>query len=111
MSIINSDGLNANWQLNVLRGLQGINDLLSNLPACCPPELRTPVIVYETLPGSIPDGTYGFSIVNVGAAAGLVNGQNLPAGVTINFDPRANNTIVGLSYDPLGSRFLITYMI
>jgi hypothetical protein len=26
MSIINSDGLNTNWQLNVLRGLQGILD-------------------------------------------------------------------------------------
>jgi hypothetical protein len=30
MSIINSDGLNANWQLNVLRGLQGIVDQLAN---------------------------------------------------------------------------------
>jgi|688.fasta_scaffold03102_6 hypothetical protein len=28
MSIINSDGLNANWQLNVLRGLQGTVDEL-----------------------------------------------------------------------------------
>lgn len=28
MSIINSDGLNANWQLNVLRGLQGTVDQL-----------------------------------------------------------------------------------
>jgi hypothetical protein len=28
MSIINSDGLNTNWQLNVLRGLQGVIDEL-----------------------------------------------------------------------------------
>ena len=111
MSIINSDGLNANWQLNVLRGLQGINDLLSNLPACCPPELRTPVIIYETLPGSIPDGTYGFSIANVGATAGTVNGQILDAGISISFDPGVNNTLVGLPYDPSGTRFLITYML
>lgn len=32
MSIINSDGLNTNWQLNVLRGLQGIiNELNSTV--------------------------------------------------------------------------------
>lgn len=30
MSIINSDGLNTNWQLNVLKGLQGIIDELSS---------------------------------------------------------------------------------
>jgi len=30
MSIINSDGLNTNWQLNVLRGLQGIIEKLSS---------------------------------------------------------------------------------
>lgn len=30
MSIINSDGLNTNWQLNVLRGLQGIIDELNS---------------------------------------------------------------------------------
>ena len=31
MSIINSDGLNTNWQLNVLKGLQGIIDELKEL--------------------------------------------------------------------------------
>jgi len=103
-------GNNFPWQLQMLKGLQGIIDAL-NHGVCCPPELRTPVILYDTFPGSIPDGTYGFSIVNVGATAGLVNGQTLDPGITINFDPRVNNTIVGLSYDPLGSRFLITYMI
>lgn len=30
MSIINSDGLNTNWQLNVLRGLQGVIDELNS---------------------------------------------------------------------------------
>lgn len=30
MSIINSDGLNTNWQLNVLKGLQGIIDELNS---------------------------------------------------------------------------------
>jgi hypothetical protein len=111
MSIINSDGLNANWQLNVLRGLQGINDLLSNLHTCCPPQSRTPIIIYETHLGTIPIVTYGFSIANVGAAPGLVNGQILDTGVTINFDPGVNNTIGGLPYDPTGTAFLITYIL
>jgi hypothetical protein len=31
MSIINSDGLNANWQLNVLKGLSSINDNAQNV--------------------------------------------------------------------------------
>ena len=31
MSIINSDGLNANWQLNILKGLSSINDNAKNV--------------------------------------------------------------------------------
>ena len=103
-------GNNFPWQLKMLQGLQGIIDVL-NHGVCCPPQLRTPIVGYETSPSSIPDGTYGFSIANVGAAAGTVNGLPLPAGVTINFDPGVNNTIVGLSYDATGTTFLITYML
>ena len=102
-------GNNFPWQLKMLQGLQGIIDVL-NHGVCCPPQLRTPIVGYETSPSSIPDGTYGFSIANVGATAGLVNGQILDAGVTINFDPGVNNTIAGLPYDPSGTRFLITYI-
>jgi hypothetical protein len=98
-------GNNFPWQLQMLQGIQGIIDTLNK------GELRTPVIIYETLPGSIPDGTYGFSIANIGGATGLVNGQTLDAGVTINFDPGVNNTLAGLPYDTLGTKFLITYMI
>jgi len=103
-------GNNFPWQLQMLKGLQGIIDTL-NHGVCCPPELRTPVVLYETFPGSIPDGTYGFSIANVGAAQGTVNGQTLDQGITINFDPGVNNTLVGLPYDPTGTRFLITYIL
>jgi len=102
-------GNNFPWQLQMLKGLQGIIDTLNN-GVCCPPELRRPIVVYETLPGSVPDGTYGFSIANVGAAAGTVGGQSLPAGVTINFDPGVNNIIKGISYDATGTTFLITYI-
>jgi len=103
-------GNNFPWQLKMLQGLQGIIDSLQH-GVCCPPQQRRPVVGYETTPGSIPDDTYGFSIANVGAAAGTVDGSPLAAGVTINFDPGVNNTLVGLSYDATGTTFLITYMI
>ena len=103
-------GNNFPWQLQMLKGLQGIIDVL-NHGVCCPPQLRRPVVGYETTPGSIPDDTYGFSITNVGAAAGTVDGSPLAAGLTINFDPRVNNTIVGISYDATGTTFLITYIL
>jgi hypothetical protein len=103
-------GNNFPWQLKMLQGLQGIIDTL-NHGICCPPKQRRPVVGYETTPSSIPDDTYGFSIANVGAAAGTVDGSPLPAGVTINFDPGVNNTIVGLSYDATGTTFLITYIL
>jgi hypothetical protein len=103
-------GNNFPWQLQMLKGLQGIIDALT-AGVCCPPQTRTSVVVYDTLPSSVPNGTYGFSIANVGTAAGTVNGQTLDAGVTINFDPGVNNTIVGLPYDPTGTSFLITYIL
>jgi len=103
-------GNNFPWQLQMLKGLQGIINALTT-SACCPPQNRTSVIKYKTNPGSIPNGTYGFSIANVGAAAGTVDGNTLPAGVTVNFDPGVNNTIAGLPYDATGTAFLITFII
>jgi hypothetical protein len=103
-------GNNFPWQLQMLKGLQGIIDTLI-AGVCCPPQKRSPKIIYETTPGSIPDGTYGFSIANVGAAAGTVDGYTLPAGVTINFDPGVNNTIASLPYDATGTTFLITFIV
>jgi len=103
-------GNNFPWQLKMLQGLQGIFDTLQK-GVCCPSQLRYTNIVSATgIAGSVPDGTYGFSIANVGAVAGLVGGLPLPAGVTINFDPGVNNTIVGISYDTTGTTFLITYI-
>ena len=103
-------GNNFPWQLQMLKGLQGIIDTLT-AGVCCPPQTRTPVILYDSHLGSIPIVTYGFSIANVGTAPGLVNGQTLDPGVTVNFDPGVNNTIVGLPYDPTGTVFLITYIL
>jgi len=81
-------GNNFPWQLKMLQGIQGIIDALT-AGVCCPPAQRTPVIIYETLPGSIPSSTYGFSIANVGATA----------------DPTAN-TFVGGSVLPALAKFL-----
>ena len=103
-------GNNFPWQLKMLQGIQGIIDAL-NHGICCPPQQRRPVVASESGPGSIPDDTYGFSIANVGAAAGTVDGLPLAAGVTINFDPGVNNTIVGISFDATGTTFLITYIL
>ena len=102
-------GNNFPWQLKMLQGIQGIIDAL-NHGVCCPPQQRTPVVAYDNSPGGIPPGTYGFSIANVGTAAGTVAGQTLPAGVTINFDPGVNNTISGINYDATGTTFLITFI-
>jgi hypothetical protein len=103
-------GNNFPWQLQMLKGLQGIIDALT-AGVCCPPQGRTAVVIYETLPGSVPNGTFGFSITNVGLNPGTVNGQQLAIGATINFDPRLNNTVRGLSYDPTGTEFVVTYML
>lgn len=103
-------GNNFPWQLQMLKGLQGIIDALHH-GVCCPPQQRSAMVTsLSNAAGSINNGTYGFSIANIGTAAGTVSGITLPVGVTINFDPGVNNTITGVSYDATGTEFLITYM-
>jgi hypothetical protein len=103
-------GNNFPWQLQMLKGLQGIIDTLT-AGVCCPPQQRSAMVTsLSNAAGSINNGTYGFSIANIGTAAGTVSGITLPVGVTINFDPGVNNTITGVSYDATGTEFLITYM-
>jgi len=103
-------GNNFPWQLKMLQGIQGIIDTLT-AGVCCPPQRRTSRIVsVSNVPGLVPDGSYGFSIANVGTAAGTVDGQSLPAGVTVNFDPGVNNIIKGITYDATGTTFLITFI-
>jgi len=99
-------GNNFPWQLKVLEGLQKIYDFLvgSSLVTT-----RTPVIVSDTGTGGI-SVTYGFSIANVGSAAGLVNGVSIPAGATVKFTPDSNNFLSGVNYDATGTTFLITWI-
>jgi hypothetical protein len=71
---------------------------------------RTPGIkTYVNTTGSTVSGMYSFSIANVGSASGLVDGEVLPAGVTINFDGGAmNNTLTAMTFDATGTTFVVT---
>jgi hypothetical protein len=110
---LRNSGLQGNnwpWQYKVLKGLDCICDGIDQLAPLLGPQTRDANIISETGPGSIPS-CYGFSIANVGTAVGLVAGQPLPAGATINFDPNGlNNTINGIGYDATGTTFLITWL-
>jgi hypothetical protein len=99
-------GNNFPWQLKVLEGLQKIYDFLVGSSAVA---TRTPVILSDTGAGGI-SVTYGFSIANVGAASGTVNGVTIPAGTTVNFAPDKNNSLSGITYDATGTTFLITWI-
>ena len=71
---------------------------------------RTPGIkTYVNAVGSTTAGIYSFSIANVGSASGLVDGEVLPAGVTVNFDGGAmNNTLTAMVFDATGTTFVVT---
>jgi hypothetical protein len=115
-----NQGNNMPWQWNVLKGLQGIID--SNNTCCADtattlgtiidlisPQERTVTVLNTTSSGSTLDGLYSVSIANVGASAGTVEGQSIPAGTTLNFDAGVlNNTLRPIAYDPLLSTFVIT---
>lgn len=107
---LKNSGLQGNnwpWQHKVLLGLDCICNGISQYLA---PQNRTPNVLSDTGIGTVPL-CYGFSIANVGSTAGTVDGQPLPAGATINFDPSGiNNSITGLGYDATGTTFLITWI-
>ena len=101
-------GNNFPWQLKMLKGLQGIISVLTSaLPI---PILRSPNIISDTGPGSVPILNYGFSIANVGAANGFVDGTVLKPGYTVSFSPTSVDNLNGISYDATDTEFLITYI-
>ena len=124
MSVGNSkdsgnQGNNFPWQLKMLQGLQAIVDsnccdktleVLDKIYSILLPQSRATSVRSYTGIGNIPLGVYSFSIANVGTATGIVNGESLPAGATINFDAgMLNNTFQdALSFDATGTRFLVT---
>ena len=68
----------------------------------------TPTIVRSTTSGTIP-ANVGFSVANVGAANGTVNGVTLKTGETINFDP-GSESIGATTFNATGTEFLIIYL-
>jgi hypothetical protein len=111
----NQNGNNFPYQLKVLQGLQA---LIDNNNLCCEtlsqllqPQARKINVRSVSDSDTVGTGAYSLSIANVGASAGLVNGQPLPAGVTLNFDAGTlNNTLSGVIYDATDTTFLITYL-
>lgn len=115
-----NQGNNFPWQLKMLQGLQALVDAnccddiagyLDQILEKLQSAERTPGILSTTSAGITPIGAYSLSIANIGSADGVINGQTIPAGVTINFDGGPlNNTVGPLVYNPNGSIFLITWL-
>lgn len=121
-------GNNFPWQLKMLQGLQAMIDgnccaetleiltsidkSLFNIDKSLQPQGRTVKVTSTSTSGTTDSGAYSVSIANVGAAAGTVQGQPLPAGVTLNFDSGVlNNTFDVIPFDATGTTFLITIIL
>jgi hypothetical protein len=105
-------GNNFPWQYKMLLGLDKILAAFSSGgTSYLAPQARVPRYSITTTSGVTLANVYSFSIANVGSAAGTVDGQSLPAGVTVNFDAGVlNNTLGSLSYNATGTTFIITYV-
>jgi len=113
-------GNNFPFQLKVLQGLQSIIDgnccedilsQVSDINTKLKSAQRRPGVISTSTSGSTTAGWYSFSIANVGAAAGTVDGASIPAGTTLNFDAGVlNNTLASISYDATGTTFVITFI-
>lgn len=117
-------GSNFNYELKVLQGLQtiinnntdccfNILNILNSINSQLSGQKRYAHVLSTTTTGDVPK-CYSFSIANVGTATGRVDGQNLPAGATVNFDAGVLGNVFSddgiLSYDATGTTFLITYI-
>jgi hypothetical protein len=112
-------GNNFPFQLKVLQGLQAVIDnnccdrilsTLDDINSKLESVPRRAIVLNTSTTGTVPV-CYSFSIANVGAAAGTVNTQSIPAGTTVNFDAGVlNNTLSGATYDATDTTFLITYI-
>lgn len=93
---------------NTVLGNISLASIDTNLTAA----VRTPGIrTYVNVTGATLPGLYSFSIANVGSAAGSVDSELLPAGVTVNFDGGAlNNTLGALVFDATGTTFVVTFI-
>jgi sulfur carrier protein ThiS len=121
MSIINSDGLNTNWQLNVLRGLQAVADQLTGITVdtddielLLAAQTRVPDLIRHTgpTPATIAVKVYDFSVANVGSANGTILGQTIKPGETLNFSAGSMNNFYAagtITYNGNGTELVIIY--
>lgn len=58
--------------------------------------------------GTISAGAQSVAIANIGDADGLVNGKNLPAGLSLNWSGDGVRTLTAFTYDATGTTFVIT---
>jgi len=117
--MINSDGLNTNWQLNVVKGLQGIINQLQNVTVdttdvelLLSAKQRIPNLIRVTGSGSITPKVYSFSVANVGTANGVILGQTIKAGETLNFSAGSMDNFYAsetITYNGSGTELLIIY--
>jgi hypothetical protein len=119
MSIINSDGLNTNWQLNVLKGLDAnkkelaqLSTILAQITSVIAPAVRTTHILRTTGTGSLLGGVKSVTIVNVGEANGLVKAISIKPNESVTYEAGAlNNVLDAINFDATSTEFLITYVI
>jgi hypothetical protein len=106
---LKNSGLQGNnwpWQHKVLEGLQGIYNALTGAISG---QQRIAKITSVTGAGTIAAGKYSYSIANVGAGSGTVDGVTVPAGTTVSFDGSGvNNTLTAMPYNATCTTFIIT---
>lgn len=94
------------YQRRVLGLLQHIFTVLSLAPA---PTQLTHTIASTSGGGTIPAGTKSVSFVNVGSAAGTIEGVTIPVGITVTWDAGDDgDTLKLINYSAAGTTFLIT---
>jgi hypothetical protein len=103
-------GTNFPFQWNVLRGLQGIIDVLASSTTGVE---RTAGIERVTGIWSNSYITYSFSVANVGIANGIFQGNVIKPGEIVNYDGGALNNffkIGAISADGTDTELLISYI-
>jgi len=67
----------------------------------------TPGLVRATAPGNVPAGARSVTVLNSGAANGLVLGQIIKPGESFTWSADSNNTLAVVSYDGTGTELAI----
>ena len=116
-----NQGNNFPWQIKMLQGLQaivtelnGINIDTDDIELLLAANVRVPNIVRHTGPAlaTINVDVYDFSVANVGLANGLILGQTIKPGETLNFSAGSLNNYYAagtITYNGIGTELVIIY--